>query len=576
MTLTLSAGTVQQDFAAGMVRVAPHLLPTNAAWLLQNLMLDDDGSVFKRGGTTAKTDVFDANGLTWCWDGYLLGGQRTVVASATKFGVLDTDDETILNLANGGLSAPARPVVMNGVLFVGTKAYGGSRITTAYSAGTLAVTEGSATVTGTGTSWSTNLSAGSLLAVSGRLVAVQSVDSDTQVTLSKAWTGSTAAGVSYTAGPMQSIPSAMHPSGVYAVAGNRFLSCVNDFAYFSDIDDWNTWDPTDYHRVGGATITGAVSLSDITFLFTTGGVWAISNITYDLTDALGNVQQRLDPVNTDLVLWGSQGVASWQNTLIVPAIDGLWLFGNGAPVKASNAITALWTGYVEGGYTVGQAVVYQGRYILPVLNGTNLIDLLVCRIDRPIKAGRLDTVFPWTTWAGSGADMTAFTVRVGAAVREPVLFGAANTGHLVTYPEFVPDGTPLDHDGSAPIVDLVTRDYATGALNVNLVKWARVRYELIAKTATAVLGALYGSEGRPGLAQWGEVVWGNFQWTAADYPDFAFLDGEAPEDDGANPFKWKVNKKVRYFRFRLVCDDPCDRLVIRSIELAVRPSGRIN
>ena len=69
-----------------------------------------------------------------------------------------------------------------------------------YKTGTATVTNGSATVTGSGTLWLANVTAGDSFTVAGDGVMydVASVDSDTQVTLSVAYAGSTAAGAVYT------------------------------------------------------------------------------------------------------------------------------------------------------------------------------------------------------------------------------------------------------------------------------------------------------------------------------------------------------------------------------------------
>lgn len=68
-----------------------------------------------------------------------------------------------------------------------------------YSAGTVTVTNGSAVVTGSGTSWS-SLSAGDLFSIknSGVYYVVASVDSATQITLSSNYAGVTASGQLYT------------------------------------------------------------------------------------------------------------------------------------------------------------------------------------------------------------------------------------------------------------------------------------------------------------------------------------------------------------------------------------------
>lgn len=82
-----------------------------------------------------------------------------------------------------------------------------SYITPRYETGTVDVTNGSPNVTGTGTTWSTNLKAGDFIFVgatgetdpAAAWYEVQSVGGDTALTLTTNYTGSTAAGESYTA-----------------------------------------------------------------------------------------------------------------------------------------------------------------------------------------------------------------------------------------------------------------------------------------------------------------------------------------------------------------------------------------
>lgn len=70
---------------------------------------------------------------------------------------------------------------------------------TYYSAGTLSLTNGSAVVTGTGTLWSANLSAGQTMIIAGARISILSVDSNTQVTLTGIFGGATISGVAYLA-----------------------------------------------------------------------------------------------------------------------------------------------------------------------------------------------------------------------------------------------------------------------------------------------------------------------------------------------------------------------------------------
>jgi len=72
---------------------------------------------------------------------------------------------------------------------------------TEYVAGTAAVTNSSATVTGTGTLWSTNLAAGDYFRIddNGAWYRISAVGSDTSLTLASSYTGATASGKAYTA-----------------------------------------------------------------------------------------------------------------------------------------------------------------------------------------------------------------------------------------------------------------------------------------------------------------------------------------------------------------------------------------
>jgi parallel beta-helix repeat protein len=70
--------------------------------------------------------------------------------------------------------------------------------TAAYTAGTIAITNDTNTVTGTGTLWDANVSAGEYILLKGDLYKIQSVDSDTQLTLVETYQGRTVSGASYT------------------------------------------------------------------------------------------------------------------------------------------------------------------------------------------------------------------------------------------------------------------------------------------------------------------------------------------------------------------------------------------
>lgn len=572
--------TSSDDFSAGMVRaVARNLIPSNGAWRLQNMLVGDDGPAYRRGGTSLKSNAaFGSSGLRMLWDGVLAGGQRTVFANASDFGTLAVDDATPVNLGGPGLALPVKPAVIDGLLFAGGSVYGGSRKTAGYATGTVAVTTGSTQVVGTGTAWGANVDDGMVLTVDGRVHAVASVQDNTHLTLERPFAGSTTSGLAYSADPVAAVPAAYTPDGSWVVAGNRLVSLQGNRITESVQFDSTTWPVTNSWLLpDGVEILGGEAIRDTVYVFTTGGVWALGNLDYDLTDAAGNTQQSLRRLNSDVILWGEAGIATWQNQLVVPALDGLWLVGGSSLELLSRSITPLWQDYVARGCRPGQATVHSGHLLLPILDfGGSPVDLLVCRLDRPTKVSGLGTVWPWTNWTGAGAQVAALAVRVLASGGAPLLVGADRTAasRVISYPPLRPDGPRVDHDGTAPIWELVTRDFPAGELGT-VVK-VRLRYELNAAQDTATVAAAYGTEARPpaGLT-WGSFVWGQTKWQAADAQAWTALAGAAPESDGSTPKKWRVAKRVRYVRFRFRGEQACERAIVRAVEVFVRPSGRL-
>lgn len=580
--LTDLVSIAQEDFAAGEVPAfAPHLMPENGAWKLRNMLLDDDGSAYKRGGSTMKSAAaLGAAGLRFLWDGFLAGGHRTLFASPAAFGVLDVDDASVIDLGGGGMSDPLRPVVFDQILFVGDRMYGGSRIAAAYAVGSVSVVAGSPTVVGVGTAWLAHVDIGMLIQIDGgQIYAVAGVTDDTHLELAKPFAGATAAGRPYSAQAVMPIASPYRSSQVYATAGGRLIACEGARAYESSIGDAASWLNVDgletYHEVPGAEIHGADALGDYVVLFTSEGVWSISNVAFDLVDDFGDQQQQLEPLSREVILWSNEGIAAWQNALVVPAVDGVWLVGLGqAPQLLSRSITPRYVQYVGAGYKTGLAAVMKSHYLLPILDASNnVIDLLVCRLDRPVRTGR-GVIWPWTHFRGSGANMVALATRIGGAPREPALLGAERGAgsRIIQFAEFVADGPDVDHDGSAFEWDVISRDFQTGQLNRNLVKWLEARYELV---GGATIEGSYGTDDRSPATNWGSFLWDDAGWTDAEDVGFAPLVGaDAPPSGGDAPYRWTANKRVRFFRVRLRSSAPAQRAVLRSLQMWVRPSGR--
>lgn len=591
----------QDDFAAGMVRsVARHLIPSNGCYDLRDFLLTDDGSIFRRGGSTYKSGAaFGTGGLRWLVDVRLVAGQRTVFATSAKFGVLGADDASVVDLGGAGLTVPTGSAVIGGLLHIGGGVvYGGSRKTADYSTGTVSVTQGSATVTGSGTSWSANVDAGMLLRVAGgQVYVVKSVGGNTSLTLDRPYLGAAAAGQAYTLKRLD-VPTVLAP--VYAAGGDRLITCSgnqikpslgrfsvatadsrNGTLQYGDFAPATAPDVMDLPD--GVEILGAAMARDLLLVFATEGMWAVANIAQELTDDMGNVARRLDKVSGDIVLWGQAGLASWQNAVVVPTVDGVVLVdGVSGPTAVGKSITPLIAEYVKAGYQPGGATVHRNHYFLPVLDSSAaVIDVLVCRLDRPSRT-RVGTVFPWLRLDGHGGAVTALAQRVGGqgAARQPDLLAAGSDGRVLSLSRFFSPAADVknDADGTAPAPLLETRDYATGPGNLNHVLRLRVRYELVdAATDDPELLARYSiGAPQPGIPYWGLVDWGAFDWTDPALGEYVTLAPSAPESTGRDPFVWRLPRaaQARFIRGRLECSDPAASLVIRSVEWGVRPSAK--
>lgn len=485
------ARTAQTDFAAGIFpSVARHLVPPNGLRDLRDGLLDGDGNVYKRGGAVAKTATFGSSGLQAIWDGWTAGGQRTLLAASGGFAVVGADGQSVVSLGGSGIAVPQRAAAVAGLVFIGAHIYGGSRKAADYSTGTVAVTNGSKVVTKAGGGFTANVDVGMLFRQSGteRYYAVASVDSDTQVTLTDAYGGATNGTAGFTLTRLGLATTTPYQSGSYlAVAGRRLLAATGDTMRFSGRDNPHSWGANDYHRVpGGVTISGVYGLRDEALIFTSRGLYSASQMTLDLVDPSGNPQQTLALSNGELVLWGEPGLAGWNDAVIAPALDHVWLIqpGHGAEQLTRSTWTML-REYVRAGYRPGQAAVYLNHYFLPVLDAVgNVVDVLVCRLDRPIQT-RQGAVYPWSRLRGAGAAHRCYAAVAGGQA----LYGgeAANTSRAFDCSGyFEPSLAPAADPGGAAIeFELVTGDVATGQLNENLVRRVRVGYELIDPAAGA-------------------------------------------------------------------------------------------
>lgn len=565
----------QGDWGAGIYRGRE--APPNAAYDLLNLLIDDEGQVFRRGGTAYKSNLdLSIDQLLGLADMATVVGPRTLAWGNSGIYALAADDATPLLVEGVGVPYTARAVGVGGYIAIpspsgpGAYLYAGSRLTSFYTTGSISLTAGSKTVIGTGTAWLGNIDPGTIITpiVSGGLDSgvVQSIDSNTQVTLTKpapvtGTIGSYLARARTTA--FLNYQPTWKPHAIASAAG-RLLILVDNRVYFSEIGDpkalsVGSAEPTSYHELPSeALMLGGEGIGNSALIFTSAGVWRIDNLEFDPLDDLGNIQHTVQQVNKALILWGDGGVASWGGMVLVPAVDDVFLMSpDGSAEAISEAIRPLYRSYVQAGYQPGVAVVHRGHYFLPIMTvpletgeeGTGqaiVVDMLVCRLDRG---------YAWTRWSHS-ARGPALTQRIGSSSRSPRLLGVYGrrimdlTGCLNPSLDNAVDADLQPHE-----ISIVTRDYLTpsggrGSTTLSL----RAAYEADAAGPITV------------TAEYARGLEGSF------YSDMPLVKGGGLSD-GTDHSVWRVNKQGRSIRFRLQCQDALATFTLRSLEAPWRQHG---
>jgi hypothetical protein len=571
----------QEQFGGGIFR--GRRAPADSVYDAINALLNDEREMYRRGGSAYKSGSNAIAALVGLWDGQTLGGSRTLfwTSASNKAYVLDSNDSSIVEIyASTDLPAPAAAGVgIGGMVFLRSVndqqefTYAGSR-KARYTTGTITTTLGSTAVTGVGTSWSANVDQGMFLEGVG---IVNKVNSNTSLTLERG-ASQTLAGAAYSLSPALTLqPVSNYAFPIYhAAAGTRLVRGVGRRAYFSRrltdslfyAGGGTGYAPiadstTDFHELPrGAVIVGADSIEDVAILFTTSGVWAISNLALDLFDDVANIQHQVAQINQDLILWGEPGIAPYQGALLVPAMEDVYMFSLGAPpVPVSQGVRPLYREYVESGYQPGTATVYRGHYVLPVLDGSNnVVDVLVCRLDLADPTG---TRRPGWTRQANGAAGRGYATRIGASTRSPQLLGLDGLRVSNLTGCFDPDATrKADADATNHALTIIGNDVRTGpGGRPNTVLSALVTTELVdaaTDNPTYAFATAAGAEGS--------------SFTTATVQDTGA--STAPESDGAAPTTFSIVRKVDRIRWRFQTSGAAASAILRRVELRIRQSGR--
>ena len=510
------ARIVSQDWSGGMFpALAPELIPANGAFDITNGLLNEQDVVYRRGGSTYLSTVPLGTPCRFLWAGYLKhGGHHTIVGAEGFIWKLGTDGS--FKLIGGGdvLATFDAPCVFQGVMYL------------------------SGGFTYDGETW-------------GRA----------------------------TPGELR--------GGFFASAGNRLLSGGGSRVLVSDVPATEgeevKWTSTNYFSLpNGVTLLGLYGLRTMCVAFTSEGIWLLGGLAKTIVDTNGNIQWSQDRYSADAVLWGNAGVAGWKGGVVVPCKDNVWLMEVGVSSEKPAAFRAIsgpihtvYRSYVAAGYQPGQAVVFNGHYILPIIgtDGVTVIDTLVCRLEGVNAGGHQE--FAWTHLRGYGAQVAALTTTV-SDTEGPLIGAHAGDARVCKLGYFEPGAKyAYDADGSSVAFELTTRSIPTGQLNPNLVAKARLSYRMIGEAAArmelAIASTAYGAE-------WGNFNWGEGEWSsfAGPFEDLGVaIPAAGPDPEALHPKVWHPRRKIRYARLRIRLNGQASQASVRALELFARQDGRL-
>lgn len=385
---------------------------------------------------------------------------------------------------------------------------------------------------------------------------------------------------------------------VCAVADRLLVAQGNRIA-FSAAGNPTVFDPTDYHELpGGELVDGMMAIRDTCLVFSSYGVWTITNMSFDLTDVDGNAQQTLQRQIPEMALLHEAGLAEWAGKIVAPCVDRIFLLDTiSAPIPISDSVSRLYMKQVNAGYRPGGAKVFRNHYLLPFLDGTNAVKAtLVCRLNRPVRGRQI--YYPWSTLTGHAGQMLCLDVRLIGA--RPGFSGGGHDGRLANLTDVFNPGVNVSDVGQTHRFAVEMRDLITGNGQPNHTRHMRVHLTVkglaeggrwdaaysTGKVEQTYYDLLYRSG--PPIATYQDVldIYGTYDAVlhgapnspviSADDPDrYWYSAGSATGDnDGTNPQKFNFRRAVRtrYIRGWVGVDAPCERFTVHKIEFGVRPA----
>lgn len=286
--------------------------------------------------------------------------------------VLDSDNFIDWAIVDNAL------LIIDGENFI--KKYRGSTNAN-YTTGTVSVTEGSATVTGSSTVWntSTNATSGEYIKLpDGKWYKITAIGSDTSLTIETEYLGSTASGQTYVISPWGEVQgklsSASAPASLIRPTPNSIASHVNRVwvsedntlrfsALDTSIDDehFNDWDTA--NNAGsiiipagkGDKITGLYSLNNSLYVFQRRSIWRV----YGTSPANFEVRN----VTNEIGMIDKRTLVEWNDVLIFLSDFGIIMFdGSNIENISEGRVNSFIDGWANK--TSPIATLWGNRYIL--------------------------------------------------------------------------------------------------------------------------------------------------------------------------------------------------------------------
>lgn len=306
-----------------------------------------------------------------------------------------------------------------------------------YTTGTIAVTNNSATVTGSGTSWATltNAETGEYIQLpDGKWYRITAIASNTSLTIEVSYKGGTVSGQTYTISPWGEIQgdlnSATAPSGLVRPTGkyienhiNRIWNLDGNTLRFCSLDTsisgahFNDWDSASNAGAiiipsgKGDTGTGLYSLGNVLLVFQRRAVWGLYG------NSPGNFELR--NITNEVGMIDKRTLVEWNDVLVFLSDKGIMMF-DGSNVR--NLSDGAVNNFIDdwANLTSPVAVLWDNKYLLSYTpNGESYNkNSLYFDLTRGIFGAMQRTYAgAWATWGG-GTDSGQ------------IYFGSSNQGSI--------------------------------------------------------------------------------------------------------------------------------------------------